>query len=107
VTAAKALNASAFLVAHLGGVFFGLSSCGGHAWHKLAFFYVLAALTFAALLFPASVSRPFLARAGIVAVVCLGFFLVEAVAGAFYPGSPNSWSQFWAGFRVNLAQGPC
>jgi hypothetical protein len=107
VTASKTLNASALLVAVIGGVFFGLSSCGGYAWHKRAFFCALAALTLAALWFPVSVSRPLVARAGLIVVVCLGFFVVEAIAGAFYPGPPNSWSQFWAEFRLNLAHGPC
>jgi hypothetical protein len=104
---AKTLNTSALLVAVLGGVFFGLSSCGGYAWHKTVFFWVLAALTFAAVWFPVSVSRPFLARAGILVVVCFGYFLVEAIAGTLYPEPPDSWSQFWAGFRLNLVQGPC
>jgi hypothetical protein len=104
---ARTLNVSALTVAILGGVFFGLFSCGGYAWHKTAFSLVLAALTFLALWFPVSVSRPFLARAGLIVVVCLSFFIFEAIAGTFYPGPPESWSEFWVGFRRNLVYGPC
>ena len=107
IATARMINIAAVVFAVLGGSFFGLSSCGGYAWYKTAFMSVLATLTFTALWFPVSVSRPHLARAGIIVFVCLGYIIVEAIASTFYPGPPESWSEFWAGFRISLAHGPC
>lgn len=97
----------AIFFAIFGGIYFGLFSCGGNAWHKQAFYAVLAAFTIVALVVPFSRTRPFLTRLGLVVGVESGFVLSQAVAAPFYPSAPESWSAFFRGFAWALEHGPC
>jgi hypothetical protein len=98
---------AALLLAVLGGVYFGLFSCGGYAWHKPAFFVALVATTLAALLVPLQRPRPVASRLGIVVAVGVAFLLTQAIAAPFYPAPPASWGDFMRVFLHTLEQGPC
>ena len=100
-------NALALLVAILGGIFFGLFSCGGYSWHRTAFYAFLGICTATALCFPASPGRPLMARIGLVLLIFLGYFTSRAVAAAFYPSAPGSWSEFFSRFASSWFYGAC
>lgn len=94
-------------VAVLGGVFFGLFSCGGSAWHKQAFFWLfLAAIGIAALL-PIRRKHPVLSRIAVVLGAPTLFITAQAAATPFYPGPPASWSEFLQVFISALERGLC
>ena len=105
--AGRILNVAALAVAVVGGIFLGLFSCGGYAWHKPAFLALLVACTGAALFFPASAARPLAARIGLVVLVGIGYLASQAAAAAFYPAAPASWSEFATRFASSLVHGPC
>lgn len=100
-------SAVAVLLAIAGGGYFGLFSCGGYIWHKQAFAVVLGLVTLAALMAPTSGSRSLFARAAVLPVVLLNFFVTQAVAASFYPAQPESWSAFFSLFWSALGGGPC
>jgi hypothetical protein len=98
---------AALLLAVLGGIYFGLFSCGGYAWHKPAFFAALAAATLTALLVPLQRTRPVANRFGTVVAIGVAFLLTQAIAAPFYPAPPTSWAEFMRIFLHTLEQGPC
>jgi hypothetical protein len=100
-------NALSLLVAVLGGIFFGLFSCGGHSWHGTAFFALLGICTAAALYFPVSPGRPLAARVGLVLLIFFGYLTSRAAAAAFYPSAPESWSEFSSRFAASWFHGSC
>ena len=97
----------AVFFAIIGGIYFGLFSCGGYAWHQQVFFAALAVCTFVALVVPLSRARPYLTRLGLVIGVGCGFVLSQAVAAPFYPAAPESWSAYFGAFARALVHGPC
>lgn len=99
--------AGAVSVAVLGGVFFGLFSCGGYAWHKEAFFWLLVAVITIAALFPLHRKQPVLSRVAVVLGVPVLFLIVQTATAPFYPAPPASWSEFLQAFISTLERGPC
>lgn len=99
--------AGAVAIAVLGGVFFGLFSCGGYAWHKEAFFWLLVAAVAIATLFPLQRGLPVLWRVVIVLGVPVLFLAVRAATAPFYPVPPTSWSEFLQVFISTFEHGPC
>jgi hypothetical protein len=98
---------AAVTVAGLGGLFFGLASCGGYAWHDRFFFWLLTSLVLAALLFPSRLLRSWPRRLLFPLLVVLTYVLVEATAAPFYPFAPESTSEFIRVFKRTLIDGPC
>jgi hypothetical protein len=98
---------AAITLAGLGGIYFGLFSCGGYVWHRQLFFGFLGALTLVALIFPWRRTSPICGRIGVVAAIGLAFFFTEALAAPFYPAPPESWSEFMRLFLYTLERGPC
>jgi hypothetical protein len=99
--------ALAFLLAGLGGIFFGLFSCGGIGWHRSAFYVILTAATLVAMLQPRQRAWPVLSRIATAVGVVATFQFFQALAAPFYPAPPESWSQFFHIFISTLERGPC
>jgi uncharacterized membrane protein (UPF0136 family) len=91
----------------LGALYFGLASCGGYAWHKQAFRGISVALYFAALLLPSSLLPSFKYRLAFAACLPLLYVVLEAALAAFYPGPPDSLSQYKKLFLEAMEYGPC
>jgi hypothetical protein len=91
-------------VAVLGGVFFGLFSCGGYVWHWTAFRWLLGVSCILALAAPSTLSWP--RRAGLIALVIPVYLIAEALAAPFYPDTPSSVGEFLHRFVQTLETGP-
>jgi hypothetical protein len=102
----KSTYLAALFLGMLGGVYFGLFSCGGYVWHKQAFLTVF----FGALLLVTALPPYSAKRIGARVLVVLGivtvFAVTEATAACFYPDSPASWTQFRGEFVYHLENGP-
>jgi len=86
----------------LGGIFFGLFSCGGYVWHKQLFYAVFLGLLALGVILP-----PYSAKQiGLRLVAGLGllvvFAVVEATAACFYLDNPTSWADFKKEFLYHL-----
>jgi hypothetical protein len=102
----KALAFFAFLLAILGGLWFGLVSCGGYVWHKHLMQWTLAGLVLAFLLWPRSHSPNLARRALLSLAVVASFFVARALAAPFYPafaGFGDYFQLVW----LALFTGPC
>jgi hypothetical protein len=97
---------AALAFACLGGIYFGLFSCGGYVWHRPLYFGLLAAITLVALVVPSRRTRPILERIGVVAGISVAFFFTEALAAPFYPATPESWSEFMRSLPVHVRTWP-
>ena len=102
----RALIAAAFLVAVLGGIWRGIASCGGYAWHAQAMSVALAIASLSLVLYAPSRSPSLPRRALLaVAVVCT-YFLARALSALLYPALPGPGDYFrQAGMA--LLSGPC
>jgi hypothetical protein len=98
---------SAFTLAFIGGLYFGLFPCGGYAWHKEAFEWTLGIVTVVAVVWPLRRRWPVLSRIGILLGVPVVFIMVRAAAAPFYPSAPESWEAFFRVFLSTLERGPC
>ena len=101
------LTTLSILTAILGGIFFGLFSCGGYVWHKELFNVVFCVLLITNFIFPPALfKKSFLRFLLIIIIVCL-FIFVQAIASAFYPSFPETWAEFFSEFINGLIFGPC
>jgi hypothetical protein len=91
----------------LSGIFFGLFSCGGYIWHTQLFYLVVSVLLLATLAYPASFIDKWYKKLAFLVLLGIVYFLFQAVAGAFYPSSPNSFIDFMQSFKRNLVYGVC
>lgn len=96
-----------FLLALLGGIYFGLFSCGGYAWHKTVFAWVLFAATVMWLLLRRTKQQPAVFRILVVLLVPLAFVIAEAASAPFYPAIPDSVGTFVRSLFRALEYGPC
>ena len=94
-------------IVFVGAVFFGFASCGGYSWHKEAFRACAAVAVFLAVVVPSHLLRTNVRKAMFLAVVVIGFHFVEAAVAPFYPGPPESMSQYGALLLESLEFGPC
>jgi hypothetical protein len=95
------------LLALLGGVYFGLSSCGGYAWHQTVFTWVLFAGTVMWLLLPRTKQQPAGFRILVVLLAPLAFVIAEAAFAPFYPSGPDSVGTFVRSLFRALEYGAC
>lgn len=102
----KALVIFALLLAALGGVWFGLFSCGGYAWHHQLMHWTLVVLVLALLLFPPRRAASFGRRAALALAVIGTFFVVRALAAPFYPAFPG-FGDYLQQVGLALTAGPC
>ncbi len=89
----------------MGGVYFGLFSCGGYAWHWYALLGIAALLSAWAVAAP--VKKTVWGRLWPLALAPVAFVLAEAVAAPFYPAAPTSLDQYGAQFALTLQRGAC
>lgn len=95
-----------FTLAALGGVWFGLTRCGGYGWHREVFGALLGLLTVAAAVWPLHRPWPVLSRLGLLGVP-VAFRVLQAAAAPFYPATPPSWAAYSSAFWWALEFGPC
>ena len=91
----------------LGAVYFGLASCGGYLWHKQAFRVICVGLYLAALLLPSSWLPTLKLKLAFAVLLPLLFVALESGVAPFYPGPPNSLSEYTAIFIQSVKFGPC
>ncbi|XHS80456.1 hypothetical protein ACFJGW_10900 [Burkholderiaceae bacterium UC74_6] len=103
----RLLTATPLFVALLGGIYFGLFSCGGYAWHETAFAWTLLAGTVAWLALPRIRQQPMRLRILVVLLLPLAFGTAQAAAAPFYPASPDSLGAFVRSFVRAIQYGPC
>lgn len=94
-------------LAVLGGVFFGVFSCGGYVWHWELFEGLLAASLLFVLVLPPAPLRSWSRRAMFVMSVVCVFLVTRGVASAFYPAPPTSWEAFRRALVSAIVDGPC
>ena len=98
---------AAAALAAVGGVFFGLFSCGGYAWHRHLFWALLTPCLVFTAMAPAPVLRPASRRLTLIVCVLAGFVVIRGAASTFYPGSPASLMDFVRGTWLGITTGPC
>ena len=102
----KALVGSFYLIACFGGIWFGLFSCGGYAWHTQLMCWLLASL--AAIIVALSpwtwsaTWRRLVLAIGLFVV----FYLSQAMTAPFYLGA-DSLQDYVQQVWTTLASGPC
>ncbi len=101
------LAVGALLFDCVGGVYFGLASCGGYAWHKTAFSWTLTGMAVLTLVMPSGILRTWRRRFCWPVILVLSFTVIQAVAATFYPAAPESPSDFFRVFKQTLIYGPC
>src|SRR3990167_1098819 len=95
------------ILAVLGGIFFGLYSCGGYYWHIQV--YWITALLF--VISSIALKNQFLKTLTsklLFQIIYLALFLAsQSVAATFYPSAPESFSEFIRNFLITVEYGPC
>jgi len=94
-----------FFLAVVGGVYFGLFSCGLYTWHWQAF--LALAFANAVLVLVGSSRSSIVWRVAAVPVAAVLFALAQAASAPFYPNAPASWSDFSVKFIRVLEYGSC
>jgi hypothetical protein len=97
----------AIIFAAIGGIYFGLFSCGGYAWHFKLFVLLLALITLLAVLFPGAFLRSWQRRIIFPLAVIFTYVLLQAVTAPFYPSSPSDIAKYVESFVHTLEFGPC
>lgn len=92
--------------AAMGGVYFGLFSCGGHKWHWHAFLGIVAAVL-SAWAVAAPVKKAIWSRLLPLALAPVAFMLAEAATAPFYPDTPGSLDEYVTQFALTLQHGAC
>lgn len=95
------------VVATIGGIYFGLFSCGGYIWHRQAFYIAFALVLSAFFIFPPPMLKKIPLRFIIITSIIAFFLVVRASASAFYPSAPASWPEFFKRLILGLKYGPC
>ncbi|MGB5230558.1 MAG: hypothetical protein WBN83_03445 [Desulfoprunum sp.] len=94
-------------IAIAGGICFGLFSCGGFLWKQQFFTILFTASLLLFFVFPFSTIKAFAIRLVVGDIVISIFIVTRAGASVFYPGTPNSWTEFVISFLNGLMHGPC
>lgn len=91
----------------LGGVYFGLFSCGSYIWHSQLFYVVVTVLLLATLTYPANFIDNWYKKLIFLILLAAIYFVFEASSGAFYPTPANSLVEFVQLFWQGLVYGQC
>ena len=106
-----------FIIAILGGIWFGLFSCGGYAWWR-SFFKIVFLCAFIPYGIYAcrkmnrvysekNILRLMLSVAGIVVLACITYEFAQAGAAQFYLGPPDGFIDWFSGTLSQLFGPPC
>jgi hypothetical protein len=95
------------LAAVVGGLYFGLFSCGGYVSHRQIFDLLFGAVVLAMVALPPRRLRRIHARLLLGGGAIATFVLSSAVASALYPAPPVSFGEFLHLTWVGLRDGPC
>ena len=98
---------SVIILAVVGGIFFGLFSCGGYLWHHQVFYALFVTALVVALLFPPKSLKNWKRKSSFIFVSIAGFILVRAIASAFYPAAPESIEELIHSIWLGILYGPC
>jgi hypothetical protein len=90
-----------------GAVYFGLWSCGNHAWKSDLFRLMACALTLAAVAWPGRRLSTLSRRLLFPLILWAAYVLLESAVAPFYPAMPVSWQDYVETFRAVLGAGPC
>ena len=102
----KLVVGTAFMVAVLGGIWRGVASCGGYAWHGQLMQWVLIASALFPLIYMPGRAPSLLRRLALSASILATFFLVQALAAPFYP-SFSGFGDYIHRVGLALSYGPC
>jgi hypothetical protein len=91
----------------LGGVFYGLFSCGGYVWHRQFIEQTGITLVFLALFWPPKFLIPWWRRLLYPPTMFLLFRLVQGVVFCFYPSLAPTWREVWQALVFGMWEGPC
>ena len=103
----KLVTIAVIVIAIVGGLFFGLFSCGGYVWHEQLFAVLFISGLLFVLFSPPRVIGKLWKRAFFVVSSSALFLFVRAAASAFYPTAPESWAELVSSFARGLQYGPC
>lgn len=103
----RLLTAMPVCIALLGGIYFGLFSCGGNFGHETAFAWGLFAGMVVWLAVPPIRRQPMWLRILVVLLVPIAFGTAQAAAAPFYPASPDSLGAFVRSFLHTIQYGRC
>lgn len=99
--------AFALLFSFLGGICFGLYSCGGYVWSGEICWVASALLLGFSLIVSKRILHSWLRRVGfVVSYLCI-FTLSQAAAMPLYPLAPESFAEYRHRFVLALEYGPC
>lgn len=98
---------AALLIAALGGIYFGLFSCGGYVWHHELFMLITVLITLAAVLTPGKLLCSWQRRVTFPFAVLITYVLMESLSAPFYPAPPESMVGYFKQFVYALEYGPC
>jgi len=90
-----------------GAAYFGLSSCGGYAWHKDLFGASSVLLYVLAIALPSAPLASAKRKALFAVALPVAYVLLESAIAPFYPGLPDSFRDYSKQFVSSLEFGPC
>jgi hypothetical protein len=91
----------------IGGVYWGLFSCGAYVWHFRLYIGIAVAFTGLAIFLPSRRGRSLIRAVALPVVVVAGFAISEALVSPFYAGSPDTLSEYGRLVLLTLRTGPC
>ena len=95
------------LFALMGGLYFGLFSCGGYIWHRYVFYLIFSLSLIPIFFVRLSYLNKAYKKALFIGSTMLIFLVVRAAASTFYPAAPNDIYEFLTSFIRGLQYGPC
>ena len=101
------LSFGALIIAFLGGLFFGLFSCGGYAWHHQLFLGVVILFTGLGLALPRNFLPKLFWRLSFPLFVLAVYIFSQAAISPFYSAAPANFTSYLQGVVQALEFGPC
>jgi hypothetical protein len=102
----KALVGAFYFIACLGGIWFGLFSCGGYAWHKQLMHWSLVVLATIVVAFPPWTWPATWRRLLLALGLFVAFYLSRAMTAPFYLGV-GSLQDYVSQVLTAISYGPC
>ena len=94
-------------LAVLGGIFFGLYSCGGYYWHIQAYWITALLLVIGSVMLKSKMLKTLRSKLLFPINYLALFFASQSIAATFYPSAPESFSDFMSNFLITVEYGPC